>query len=308
MNLKHLALTVGICLISSAAQATFELVLAADETNGIVRRYDGDTGAFLGSFGKGHFISPEHIALDPATSIAYVTDKARRSVSKFNYSTGAFLDEFFIATSGLTTTSMPIRLMNDGNVLVGRDTLLYKLNKDTWATTGFTSFPNSVLGLAVDATNTSYVFLSGGGYRKLNSAFGVLVSASGTDTATGVGTFVGNELVMPMGPINSIRRMNANTSVYPTTLSTMFAGSVISPEAVANGHGKRIYFTSLDAPNNQTILRRSTSPIEIASQVLTIPSVGINGIATVVAPEPGTLLALGAGIGIFVKRKRRTNS
>jgi hypothetical protein len=42
--------------------------------------------------------------------------------------------------------------------------------------------------------------------------------------------------------------------------------------------------------------------------VLTIPSVGINGIATVVAPEPGTLLALGAGIGIFVKRKRKTNS
>jgi DNA-binding beta-propeller fold protein YncE len=308
MNLKHLALTVGVCLLNSAAQATFELVLAADETNGIVRRYDGDTGASLGSFGKGHFISPEHIAIDAATGIAYVTDKARRSVSKFNYSTGAFLDEFFIATSGLTTTSMPIRLMNDGNVLVGRDSSLFKLNKDTGTTTGFIGLQNSVLGLAVDSTNTSYVFLSGGGYRKLNSAFGVLVSAPGTDTATGVGAFVGSELIMPMGPINSIRRMNANVAGYPTTLSTMFSGLVISPEAVANGHGKRIYFTSLDAPNSQTILRRSTSPVEIASQVLTIPSVGINGIATVVAPEPGTLLALGAGIGIFVKRKRKTNS
>lgn len=308
MSLKNLVLTVGVCLVSSAAQATFELVLAADETNGIVRRYDGDTGASLGSFGKGHFISPDHIAIDSTNNTAWVSDKARRSISQFNYSTGAFLNEIFIATSGSTTTSMPIRITNGGHIILGRDTGLYRYSKDTGTAVGFTSFSNSVLGLAVDANSRSYAFLSGGGYRRLLSDFSLDVSATGPDTATGVGTFVGNDLIMPMGPINSIRRMNANINVYPTTLGTMFAGLVISPEAVANGHGKRIYFTSLDAPNSQTILRRSTSPIEIASQVLTIPSVGINGIATVVAPEPASLLALGAALGILGKRKRKTNS
>jgi hypothetical protein len=64
--------TVGFCLAlalgSSGAFASFELVMVGDSATKSIHRFDGSTGAYLGSFGSGHF-EPQ-LGFSPDTTLA----------------------------------------------------------------------------------------------------------------------------------------------------------------------------------------------------------------------------------------------
>jgi len=82
------------------AQASFELalVLDVDHANSTVdvKRFDVNTGAYLGSFGGGYInygANNPTLTLDQANGVVYV-EQSNSSVLKFNYNTGEYQGEF----------------------------------------------------------------------------------------------------------------------------------------------------------------------------------------------------------------------
>src|SRR5262249_22705966 len=89
-------------------------------TSGVVR-YDGTTGAFLGTFiatGSGGLSGPQALAFDPSASYLYVVSDGTNQVLKYNAQTGAFVG--VAAGSGLSAPR---------DVVVGSDGLLYVLSR-----------------------------------------------------------------------------------------------------------------------------------------------------------------------------------
>jgi len=80
--------------VAAASQASYELALILDNDpagGGIqVKRYDGDTGAYFGSFGTGALIGYSSFAVDGSTGTCVVGNSSG-GIKRFDYSTGAYL-------------------------------------------------------------------------------------------------------------------------------------------------------------------------------------------------------------------------
>jgi hypothetical protein len=92
--MKREIIVCAMVMVAGAAQASFTLLLATDSINNRVTRYDGDTGANLGSFGQlqasGQYWG---ITANRTTKKAYVSQTTGR-VLMFDYNTGEYFWKF----------------------------------------------------------------------------------------------------------------------------------------------------------------------------------------------------------------------
>ncbi len=306
--MRIIALSIAICGFAQISYASFDLVLIADSANGVIHRVDGDSGLYLGSFGQGILSSPQSIAINQATSTVYVSDPIT-GMSSFNYNTGEAL---FSSAVGAVSSDMCVAM--DGRIYFS-----YNAN----STTGIIRMDNlnsfgvqyastgTLLhrGIGVDSTGDVVVQdVTGNRLMRYNPAITAAPEAFGT-----AGSFLGvskgaasGSTFVAMKADGSMLSMNTQTL---TGVLTGFAPSVTFTSVTDVAFGHQNYLWGLGKTAAGTRLQRYT---RINSAFSYSPLSGFNyaqintpsAIAVVIAPEPGTMLGLCAGLAWLSRRKK----
>lgn len=309
---------VGATVVS---HASFDLMLFGENPVGgmaRVTRYDPISRRALGSFGES-FIpgSVSSIAVDPATGTAFVASNAG-AVTKFNYNTGEYLGAFGMNTffGGFAYDTRSNLLMggygNGSGVSPGRG---FNVNTGAsiWTfTSGFTSTPP----LLRPGTSTYFTwglngsplatvantYASGGGSATNTSASAYVWTSSEAMRAS---AFVGDQFygVMTDGAQNRLYRVGTTTTGFsgPPGQVMAFGGAASPNLGIVNGHADLLYLKS----GNQLNLYSTATGMTLGTQTLPFGTASsVQGMAIVLAPEPGTMIALGLGLAALVRRRR----
>lgn len=305
--MKKTLLLSTILFSSSFAHASYDLILAVDDGANRISRIDGSSGSFLGSFGINAFGLPDQIAVQPGTSNAYVTDQVRRTVSVWNYSTGLALNEFSIGGSANTSTG--IGFLPDGNLIVMSSTTIRKMSP-SGASISSISLPGIGYSMAINSLGEIAVF-GETFYRKYDSTLWQLAGGTQSEFLYGNGYFKDNDTVVFSNYLSGQIVKYDVSGVGAAQITGVYAsGALNTPLGVAPGHGpyfySAAYLVTQGAPGvvRGSLVSQSFSPTPV---YVGSASNAYRGIATVIAPEPSTMIALGAGIFAFARKRRARN-
>lgn len=279
---------------------SYELLMVADQGTRSVHRFDPVSGAYFGAFGTGRLTGALDVAASKSLGQALVHEGGGRII-RFNYSTGLYLGQWqapadtvaFVGTqSGEFLAIRPegiTRYNAFGNVL-----MQFNMPSGITARGADISANGGAGTLVVGATDGTTHFFDNGSGALLDSRFWYLerVAFSSNRGVNLFGSYIESDLTF-------------GTSI---TYSTYALRTPVTPDInqPSWGHGSWTYFAGRDANN----LARGVVGIYDWGTGLIRGSFGQNvlvsprGTATVIAPEPASLLALGAGIALLARRRR----
>jgi|GEM_PF-2497583 len=323
MNFKTMiCLTLGVA--SAFASASFELVMVADPTANKIHRFDGPSGAYLGSFGALNGFS------GPCTTM--VVNQNRNEVvvnqgtllRRYNYNTGQFIG---LTNFGFGVTQMS--LSRDGQSIYefNNTNVIRKLNANTLTLTNtYTYASGLVFGSGAEANANFLVCQETSTGNLVTRRVGFDLTLGNT-VNTGTTTVVGQMTAIPSTDLSSffgvgfsnlniafshgiatgltgLSPTSSNVSAYYSPSPDTFSGSGLSSTSLtACGAHQGMYFGGKSVGNvqgvyrfdpNYTFLNKFGEGI-IQSQV---------AIGSVLAPEPGTMLALAAGLSVLLRRRK----
>lgn len=308
-----LALMGSVC---SSALASFEMVLVADNGSNStatrrIHRFDPDTGVYLGAFGN-FSTDIRSMTIRQGRNEAIVT--AGSGVYVFDYNTGALKRDYS------STTFTDIAISQD-------DTYFYGVTGGSviWRTTTAAmdagSLPISAFITEASTTQISSIAATAGGniVTGQNRA-GALTTFSYNGVSGGVGTqTVAFSPGSTLGAAENVRGGGAiqaynfsgvgravRFSSFGSQSGALFVASGIGTATAAAAAHTGGFVAGIDAltPTQGLVTRFTSTGIEMQSfggSVLRKPV----AMATVLAPEPGTMIALGAGVAVLLRRRKR---
>ncbi|MBL8047861.1 MAG: PEP-CTERM sorting domain-containing protein [Chthonomonas sp.] len=305
MRLALLAAAIG-CV--SAAHASFDMLLIADATAGVVYRYDGDTGTYLGSFGGGDLVGCTSIAIKQNLGLAFVGLGSAGGYSVYDYNTGNLItSNSFAFVRGIATT-------NTG-VLAATGSTQISLTNGFGTGLPFTNYN----GTAGDVFNEVAVD-SGQQVVSYSTSMGRISRWSPTGYASPVQTVIDNAYIGMAGcSIQGTKMLSVSSTGVANIKNITALGS--APTA---GFGPGTAWTSaIDIEFGHTNVAYGLGKVGTqlrlqkyrqfgvsdywdsfgASRQLTLPTNAV-GMAIVVAPEPGGLALLGLGLVVIIRRRR----
>ena len=249
------------------AQASFELalVLDVDHANSRVdvKRFDVNTGAYLGSFGGGYInygANNPTLTLDQANGVVYV-EQSSSAVLKFNYNTGEYLGEFY----PINTMIYGVTLQS--NSLIGA----WSLNTSylvRYSASGiyegsyYGGFGTGLRGavsyngmlFAPDSVNKQLLKWN---YGAINSTATVAGAIPGWNSGYGWEVEAISNRLFWSDQYNNLISVNVNASGVITSNSLIsFAGQGISfSQGLGKGHGDMLYLGGTDAGRDRPISR-----------------------------------------------------
>jgi hypothetical protein len=302
--MKYVALSLAVSF-AAIGHASFEMMLIADNTNGVIHRYDPVNRVYLGSFGQGSLLPVTSMALDQTRGRVYV--KQTNFLTAFDYATGealfssvgsvgaiayreGFGDLITATASGLTRATVTLTGIGTSN--------LYTASVPTFAQV---------------TTNGSDVFVA-------NPAAGNIIKFSGSLTAT---TTVGSPVSSGLNGDTIAGMMTSQSGAFHFALSatdrryyatSSLANSVLlgststltTTTAITRGHGEYGYYLGATATGfgiqkffENGINFQNFTQVALPSQIG-----AINSAVTVVAPEPGSMIALGIGVAALLRKRK----
>ena len=226
--MKFVALSLAVSF-AAIGHASFEMMLIADNTNGVIHRYDPVNRVYLGSCGQGSLLPVTSMALDQTNGRAFV--KQGTFLTAFNYSTG---DALFSASSALGAIAYR---ENFGDLITSTSA---GLTRATVTLTGFgtpSTYSSSFPSAAQITSNGSDVFLA-------NPA-GNIIKYSGSLTAT-------TSVVSP-----------ANSSMTGDTIAGMMTSQSGALSFALSSTDRRYYVTNsaagFNAPGTISTLTTTTA-------------------------------------------------
>lgn len=297
-------------IFAGQAFGSYELlyVVDRDTTGNRIHRFDGDTGAYLGGFGVDLTnTSPNGIAINSKGEVFAVdTNK----IFVYDGSTGGLIREF--AKPGVSDYSS-LSMTSTGDLLVANlGGNGYRVSAVNGAVLSTYTRPGGGLGVAgLFQGPGGQIFGAISGINKVQR-----YQLNGTaDTLSGVtdslldceyGTVSGNIGYLATGTAKKVVRFDMSTS--PATILSSF--SMLATEfaltGLAAGHGNRMFMSVFKSGGGGYIQRfdktDGTLRGAFGSTILSRPT----NMVCVVAPEPASLLVLGAAIGCLCLRRLRT--
>lgn len=282
-------------LVAPAANASYELLLTCDYQLGRISRWDPVTGMNLGSFGQGTLLSPAKIAVNKAIGVAYVTDYQASTVSAWNYSTGAPINDFVV--NGV----WGIEVLGNGNLLIGTGSGARIYSPTGTLVQNITS--STSYGVGYDGTN---IYVGNGSSLGKYTMGGTLISSVSTGShliyqmafRNGVGYLSG------VNGLGKVGILNTSSMSFSQVIVSGMSGDL---EAVSLGHLNRLYVGgTLTASSNQGFARTFLNGSQYGSFGAGSFGTRISGSAIIVAPEPSSLAILALGAGCWLARRRRT--
>jgi hypothetical protein len=302
--MKYVALSLAVSF-AAIGHASFEMMLIADNTNGVIHRYDPVNRVYLGSFGQGSLLPVFSMALDQTNGRVFV--KQNNFLTAFNYATGEAL------FSAVTENGVIAYRENFGDLITGTSS---GLTRSTVTLTGIgasNTFAASAPSYPELTTDGSNVFLA-------NPANGTFVKYSGSSTATTTevspadanlaGDTIPSMMTSQSGAFHfALSATERRYYVTSSTVNSVRAGSIstlTTTREITRGHGEYGYYLGTTATgfgiqkffengNNYQNFTQVALPSQIGS---------INSAVTVVAPEPGSMIALGIGVAALLRNRK----
>ena len=299
---------VGLLVLSAmSSQASYELLLVADPTERVIHRLDSVSGSYLGTFGKGILSNPRSVAVNASLGRAYVFDSTQQKVFTFSYSTGVMLSSF--STAPLTVSPSTygyLSVMSSGNLLLG---LSYgggfQLTPGGSLTATYIP-PASQPGLSkVIQGQDGRVYgvnWNQGQVACYNAGGGASIGVSATNTAYWDLVSMGAEGIGLAA--NAVVRIGMSPSLPSLASSTFTPFGLTGATALARGHGNAIYLGG--ATSTAARIARFDGTDFTSWGFIENPAIkSVAGMATVVAPEPLSVLTLVGGLAVLVRRRRK---
>lgn len=290
------------------ASASFEMVMVLDKGTKSIKRYDPETGAYLGEFAKNRFFNATSMSVDPSRNRVYVgdTDTAfgYTVIHAFNYNTGEKVAQYYSAG------------WYGAYGLIARGDNAYFLDAS----------PSPRL-VQFDVNQSNPV----------NTLYSVPFSGGGPAAGRSQGVAIGNDLYWSSN--TELSKFSLSTSTYfPIVVSGVFAGvaRAVSGDVLVGrpGGGLIETFNSLGLYTGGSVIPTATSVRAVAAghfehyalantpggfviarqnSVYPFNHLGTFGLGTmndpafmgvVTAPEPSTMVVAGLGIAAMLRRRR----
>lgn len=315
MRLRALSF-VTLALIGGAAQASFDLMFVVDGATKSVHRVDPVNGVYLGRVGQGFLNNPLSVALGPNNELWVLESNAR--IRKFNANTGDYLGGWYF-TFGVASNAK-LRISNNqvfvtsGNFYASGYLYSFQLNGNQVGSQSYMSLTeggNQAQGLAL-VGNRAYVASNqsgmsrhllydvaanapyDGSFVNYSQSFGAAVNPNHLSNT-------GSNLLMTLGATQGLL-LNQSLSALASFGMTGFTGV----GGVAAGHGDLSYIAGM-TPTGFGLGKYYSNTFDFIAPT-TISGTGITDprdIAVLIAPEPGSMLALGVGALVLLRRRRQ---
>lgn len=303
------------------AEASYEMLVVADfgdgSSLGEVHRFDPVSRSYFGSFGSGIVVGPRSVAIRPGTRTAYVGDSI--GIHRFNVDTGAYLGRLNDMAIG---SSMTFGV--DGNLYSTLGNTLSRINPDTGGFTALNAPSPSGFMFALDASvgNVAPALY----FHGANGTFmpGTFTQSSGAfaysspSTTPGTGYTNLHAAYVPhrnsgerrmyvagVGMLADILFVGYDAFGAPTGVTAASSVNLDKAAGVARAHYGIYLSGRVQGSTTQgTILfvdNFGREAYTFGSNILKNPQ----GMDTILAPEPGTLAALGLGALALSRRRRR---
>lgn len=327
--MRKFALSAVVAAFSTSAFSSFELVLVADTVKNTIHRFDGESGAYLGSFGK-----TKSSTWGGSVTSMVIKQQSNEVVvnhgfilARYNYNTGALLGNVSLNTGSATITPTNMSLTRDGkSILVTNNTnQIFRFDAGTFAYQTTYSYTAAMKIFSAAETETG-VFV-GQNTQTAGSVTMTRLTTSGTmNSAT---TLTGSGGQMTTMPYNDISywagtgsdwtrlgvcsatggpNMSMQGMISATTLGTAYLTvplgdvTLTTVQTVAQAH-TGFYAGGKDASGNNMVYRLDNGYTSqgVFGQGIISSNVAMG---SVIAPEPGTWVAMVAGIGALALRRR----
>lgn len=305
--MKKFAILCGAIAVSALSHASYELMLVCDNADRVIHRVDPVSGAYLGSFGKGFLSFATHVAVNPANGLAYVYDSGNNKVLTFDYSTGLYRSSF--STAGLVTLNGSfgyLSVASNGDVLLG---VSYgggfRLNASgaVIAQYGVPAGGTGLTKVIQGADGAIYgVDWIGKRVARYNFAGGAPTSYSSANQAYWDLAAFGS-LGLGLSE-TAVTKLNMNAGMASISSQPLTQFGLNAAQALARGHGN-MSFVGGWTGSGYRIVKFDGTDYQNWGYIEHSAIKNITGIATVVAPEPGTMIALSLGVAVLARRRRR---
>ncbi len=313
---------VFFAILGAAAwsSASFEMMLIPDKniTSGSsykVHRFDPTNGSYFGSFQVPSTTADFRIAAGYATGLAYFADTT--FLRAYNYSTGELKQRVTVGANDLTLSNDGLKLyaanrtnntiavydartlVLSGTLTVSGATAITRINMDDF---GYLQVIDAVGKKAFVVNPTTSAVLGSAAFDAGTTSVGQLSKSRFIDSKWGYGLFVRNGSTTIPGLFWSYSQSVAFFGGWNSIgigLSTM--------TGIAAGHDG-VYYVGNDSTNaSLTRVRHFEAASGLEEFSFTTSIVVKPGeVAVVVAPEPGSLLALLGGVALLTRGRRRS--
>lgn len=291
--------------VAAMSQASFELILAMDRgtgSNGKVHRYDGDSGTYLGSFASGWVGANSVMAMNQSANELAIGSGG--FIRIFNYNTGELKRTLF---TGGTLTTLTYTGGNNFSYTLGLSTGIFTINS---VTGGATTISTATTGALV-----KHLVMNGSDIRYTDSS-----TNKAFRSTNGGSSFSSYNIPAPAltgGLAQGIASGNNFGDYYYTTTSfggiyydygsgagsLAFAG-FSGTTGVGLAHGGANFILGAATAGGARFIKTDTY-LNPGFQ-FDAPQIAAPGhIAVVVAPEPGSWVALGLSAAALLSRRRR---
>lgn len=321
-----------LAVATTSSYASFELVLVADTAKNTIHRFDGESGAYLGSFGK--TVS----ATWGFNASAMLIKQSKNEVlltygsflARYNYNTGEYLGASAFKVNNTPLAATNISLTRDGaSILVTNDTNnLYKFDANTFALQATYTYTSGIK-LHSAAETEAGVFVAQDIQAPGTVQMKKLLTNGSSDWAI---SFTGVGGQMSVTPYNDLNYWTGSTGFDWSRIGVVSAsgGSEISMHGMVGTQLASAFLTvpfpDISLTNAKTVAAAhsgfyaggttsgGTNLIYKLDNSFTYRSVFGSGIigsnvamASVVAPEPGTWLGVlvGACALTLIRRRRK---
>ncbi|MCC7103345.1 MAG: hypothetical protein IT206_09755 [Fimbriimonadaceae bacterium] len=303
---------IAALLTISSAHASFELMIIADWSSGF-HRFDAETGTYLGMFGNGQTEGTLATWGSSATNRFYAM--SFNGLRSWNYSTGAYLGivNFNCINSYATNDA-------NGNFIAVSGTAV-----TTFGLNGVTS------GVNISGTNLQWIYRHDDGryYMGDSNNGGRILRTTGTTVSNSVDVVASglNSLGMPATPRHAMAHIRPGLPnianglyVHDSTTSDRFyaidsnfnyqyhsgygVSNLTTRNGAARGHYGIYHVGKTSTPGTIGISYSDdgSSTRYFTSNLISQPT----SMTVILAPEPGSIVALGAGLAAMLRGFRRS--
>lgn len=301
----------GMVVCAVPATASYELLLVADANRKSVFRFDPVTGQSLGSFGNGRLAGAISIGVSATRGEAYVLETPG-FVTVWDYSTGLFRRNMAVSSG----VNGQLAVMPNGDLMITDGFFTIRRYSSNGAPLReYSDFTSGTSFRSVTPVGDNIVVWnriagsSGSQFRILNSNFGVLrnLTAGSIRNASQFGSD-GKWMAYADGSFGIAEALEfaGNGDLTDANFTFLDSGVFSTVTSTAIGHGRMTYFAGRNGAGTAGQIA-VWNPVfsgfrgTFGSGQLVDPT----SMAIVVAPEPGTLLALTLGLAALARRRRR---